>query len=295
LLNALVMHSSVALKNYPNDPYEVSAYSASRKATNDDSFFVGAFKPSMNVSDVSPGIRWRGEVTGPHRGVLMIVADGFGLNHGALASQTAIEEAAGFTLENVVAQKAPTRQGGADRQPTGLPRLTLPGLRDQLLDVVAASDEALREKGKTHGELESTLTLGYLLWPLLYIAHVGDSRAYIIKDAQLLQVTKDHSLGAQAAALGFDDIAGNWHNALWNCLGDPNRCAAPDLHKVVLEPHDRWLITSDGFHNFVSPSEILELTLGPQSAALISQSLVNRALKNGADDDVTVIFGRYLW
>lgn len=290
------MQSSGALRNYPSDPYEVAAYSASRKPTNEDSYFVGTFKPSMSVSDVSPGIKWRGEITGPHRGLLMIVADGLGgLNHGALASKTAIEEAAGFTLENVVAQKTPSRLEGGPRQSGTISRLTVPGLRDQLLDVVAASDQALREQAKTHGEIGSTLTLGYLLWPLLYITHVGDSRAYVIKDGQLLQVTKDHSLGAQAAALGFDELAGQWHNALWNCLGDPHRCAAPDLHKVVLEPHDRWLITSDGFHNHVSSEEILELALGPQNAALISQALVNRALKNGADDDVTVIFGRYQW
>lgn len=290
------MQASVPLNAYSNDPHEVAAASATRKATNEDSYFVGALKPSLRVTDVSPGVKWRGEVTGPHRGLLMMVADGLGgLEHGALASKIAIEEAAGFTLENVVAQKAPTRLEPSSRQSGTFSRLTVPGLREQLLDVVAASDDALRTEAKAQGELGSTLTLGYLLWPLLYVAHVGDSRAYVIKDTRLLQVTKDHSLGAQAAALGFDDLAGQWHNSLWNCLGDLHRCAAPDLHKVVLEPHDRWLLTSDGFHNFVSPQEILEIALESQSASAIAHALVQRALNNGADDDVTVIFGRYLW
>lgn len=290
------MQSSNALQAYPSEPYEISAVSASRRTVNEDSYFVGTMKPSMSVSDVSPGVKWRGEVTGPNRGLLMMVADGLGgLNHGALASKLAIEEAAGFTLLNVVAQRSPTRVESGNRAPDSYSRLTLPGLRDQLMDVVAASDEAVRNEARVRGEMGSTLTLGYLMWPLLYVAHVGDSRAYIIKDAQLLQLTKDHSLGAQAAELGFDDLAGQWHNSLWNCIGDPHRCAAPELHKVVLEPHNRWLLTSDGFHNFVSPKEILELAMEAQSASKIAQSLVQKALNNGADDDVTVIFGRYLW
>lgn len=284
------------IQAYAHEPYEVAAVSASRRSVNEDSYFVGALKPSMSVSDVSPGIKWRGDVTGPHRGLLMMVADGLGgLNDGALASKLAIEEAAGFTLLNVVAQRYPTRVDASSRQPDSHSRLTLPGLRDQLLDVVAASDEAVRNEAKIRGEMGSTLTLGYLLWPLLYIAHVGDSRAYVVKDGQLLQLTKDHSLGAQAAELGFDDLAGQWHNSLWNCLGDVHRCAAPELHKVLLEPHNRWLLTSDGFHNFVSAKEILELSMEAQSASKIAQSLVQKALSNGADDDVTVIFGRYLW
>jgi serine/threonine protein phosphatase PrpC len=117
----------------------------------------------------------------------------------------------------------------------------------------------------------------------------------VLKDTQLLQITKDHSLGAQAAELGFDDLAGKWHNCLWNCLGDVHRCAAPELHKVVLEPHNRWLFTSDGFHKFVSQTEILEIALQAQSASQTAHALVQKALSNGADDDVTVIFGRYLW
>lgn len=278
------------------EPYEVAAFSASRRTVNEDSYFVATLKPSMTVADVSPGIKWRGEVSGAQRGLLMMVADGLGgLNHGALASKLAVEEAAGFTLSNVVAQRAPLRVDGSGRQPDSPSRLTLPGLREQLMDVVAASDEAVRNEAKLRGEMGSTLTLGYLLWPLLYVAHVGDSRAYVLKDGQLLQVTKDHSLGAQAAELGFDDMAGQWHNSLWNCLGDTHRCAAPELHKVVLEPHSRWLITSDGFHTFVSPEQILEIAMEAQSAPKIAQSLVQKALSNGADDDVTVIFGRYLW
>lgn len=290
------MQTSVALKQYPSEPYEVAAYSASRKSSNEDAYFVGSFKPSMKVTDVSPGVRWRGEVTGPNRGLLMIVADGMsGGPHGALASKIAIEEAAGFTLENVVSQKMPTRFDATYRKSESSSRITVPGLRDQLLDVVAASDQALRDGAQTHGALGSTLTLAYLLWPLLYVAHVGDSRAYVMKNGQLLQVTKDHSLGAQAAAVGYDNVANEWHHALWNVLGDAHRCAAPDLHKVTLEPHDRWLVTSNGFHNFVSPEEVLDLALRPQNAFSTCQSLVQRALDNGSNDDATVIFGRYIW
>lgn len=261
---------------------------------NEDSYFVGCLKPSMHVQDASSGVRLRGEISGSNRGMLMIVADGLGgLKHGALASKLAVEEAVCFTLEHVTPPRWRSYSKKASHSREVTERLSIPGLREQLADVVAASDQALRQHALSSGELGSTLTLGYLLWPLLYVAHVGDSRAYVIRNRQLLQITKDHSLGAQANNLGLDHIAEEWHDALWNCLGDVNRCAAPDLHKVVLDTHDRWLFTSDGFHQFVSPKEIVDLALSSPDAATACNSLVRRAMHNGANDDVTVVYGHY--
>lgn len=292
-------HGLPMLNAQPNEseekqPYRIAAASTSTREVNEDSYFVGCLKPSMQVQEASSGVRLRGEISGSNRGVLMIVADGLGgLNHGGLASKLAVEEAACFTMEHVTAPRWKSYSKKASYSSEVTQRLSIPGIREQLADVVAASDHVLRQEALTKGELGSTLTLGYLLWPLLYVAHVGDSRAYVIRNRQLLQVTKDHSLGAQATSLGLDHIAGEWHDALWNCLGDANRCAAPDLHKVILDAHDRWLFTSDGFHKFVTPKEIVDLALSSSDATTACNALVRRAVHNGANDDVTVIFGHY--
>lgn len=287
-------HSAVLESNEPL-PYQICGASTSLREVNEDSYFVGCLKPSMHVQDASSGVRLQGEVAGSTCGMLMIVADGLGgLNHGALASKLAVEEAVCFTLEHVIPPRWRRSTNLTSHSREATERLSIPGLREQLADVVAASDRALRREALSSGELGSTLTLGYLLWPLLYVAHVGDSRAYVIRDRQLVQITKDHSLGARAHTLGLDPIAEEWHDALWNCLGDLNRYAAPDLHKVVLDTHDRWLFTSDGFHQFVTPKETIELALSSSDAATACHALIRRAIHNGAHDDVTVVYGHYL-
>jgi serine/threonine protein phosphatase PrpC len=288
------MSNSAVQEVDDRQPYQVAAASTSMREVNEDSYFVGCLKPSMHVQEASSGVRLRGEMSGSNRGILMIVADGVGgLNQGALASKLAVEEAASFTMEHVTPPRWRSYSRKASYSREVAERLSIPGIRGQLADVVAASDHLLRQEAITTGELGSTLTLGYLLWPLLYVAHVGDSRAYVIRNKQLLQITKDHSLGAQATSLGLDHIADEWHDALWNCLGDVNRCAAPDLHKVVLDIHDRWMFTSDGFHKFMTPKEIVDLALSSGDAKTACNALIRRAVHNGANDDVTVILGHY--
>lgn len=288
---SLRMTSSAPSHESERPPYRIAAASTTTREINEDSYFVGYLKPSMQVHDASSGVRLRGELSGSDLGILMIVADGLGgLNHGALASKLAVEAAASSTLEHIT----PPRWRSHSKKASQLKqRLSIPGIREQLADVVAASDHVLRQEALTSGELGSTLTLGYILWPLLYVAHVGDSRAYVIRNRQVLQITKDHCFGTHAATLGWNKMAEEWYDALWNCLGDSNRCAAPDFHKVILDTNDRWMFTSDGFHDFVSPKEIVDLASATPDVTTACNVLVRRAVHNGANDDVTVILGHY--
>jgi len=215
----------------------------------------------------------------------MIVADGMGgLSQAALASRLAVEEAAAFTLENVVHGAIKWR--GTSPQSS---RLTIPGLRDQLTGAIHASDQRIRKQSDGM-QLGSTITLGYLVWPILYTAHVGDTRAYVIRDNQLIQLTQDHRLKGNARS-STDRSAQYWHHLLWNTLGDRHNLAQPDLSRFVLEPHDQWLLCTGGLHETLSDGEIMDICHQSVSASQGAHGLVAAARK-GADDDVTVIYGR---
>lgn len=269
-------------------PYEVAAATASGpKGLNEDSFFVGALKPTLTVKQASTGIRLRGDVAGPQSAMLMIIADGMGgLPKAALASRLAVEEAATFTLENVVHGAIKWRGTTPESS-----RMTIPGLREQLTEAIQASDARVRKQGEDF-DLGSTITLSYLVWPVLYTAHVGDTRAYVIRANQLLQLTQDHRLQKSAAHPASDQSAQYWHHVLWNTLGDRHNLARPELSRFVLESHDQWLLCSDGLYGALSAAEILELCHQGVSVRDGALALVQAARNAGADDDVTVIYGR---
>jgi PPM family protein phosphatase len=103
------------------------------------------------------------------------------------------------------------------------------------------------------------------------IAHVGDSRAYLLADGELRALTRDHGIGGYITqALGLD------------------RVVAPDVVHIDLSAGDRLLLCTDGLTNMVDDKGIA-LLLGKGDAAEATDALVESALANGGIDNVTVI------
>jgi PPM family protein phosphatase len=103
------------------------------------------------------------------------------------------------------------------------------------------------------------------------IAHVGDSRAYLLTDGALRPLTTDHGLGGYITqALGLD------------------RSMVPDVTHVDLITGDRLLLCTDGLTNMVDDKGI-EALLGKGDATEATDALVEAALANGGIDNVTVI------
>src|SRR5690606_30566156 len=126
-----------------------------------------SLSPALSVHDGSANIQFRGNMPGSESGVLMIVADGMGgVARGELASRLAVEGAACFALEHVVHAKP--RWNGNPRSA----RLTVPGVRDQLRGAIDASDETVRAHADQE-QIGSTITIAYVVWPVMYLAHVG--------------------------------------------------------------------------------------------------------------------------
>jgi protein phosphatase len=159
---------------------------------------------------------------------------------------------------------------------------------------------ALTEQARTDPGLRglaTTLTLAASLGRQLLIAHVGDSRAYLLREGQLQLLTRDHTMAqglAQAGLIHPDQVATHrMRHVLLKALGDPKRQVEPDVHEHALDQSDCLLVCSDGLTEMVSEKTIAGIVAGDEPADRICERLVEEALRAGGKDNVTVVFARY--
>lgn len=195
--------------------------------------------------------------------VLAIVADGMG-GHvaGEVASRIAINAAASSNVD--------------------------PG------DRVAAGNRAIREEVAREPSLEgmgTTMTLISIENDIATIGHVGDSRAYLLRDDALSQITEDHTVAAEYVAMGqltADEAASHpQRHMLTRTLG-LTRFVNVDQIDIVLMAGDRLLICSDGLTEMVDDGTI-EATLSNGSPDEVVWELVELANEAGGVDNITVV------
>ena len=170
-----------------------------------------------------------------------------------------------------------------------------PDLVSALADAVATANLRLQELIISDPAIEGMgTTLTALLWADGYAAlcHIGDSRAYLLRDGQFVQITHDHTLVQSLVDEGKiteDDVATHPHRSLLLRALDGRTIAEPDLVPLESYPGDRYLLCSDGLSGVVT-EQTLHQTLGsihdPDKAAL---RLVELAIKGGGPDNITCI------
>jgi serine/threonine protein phosphatase PrpC len=116
------------------------------------------------------------------------------------------------------------------------------------------------------------------------IAHVGDSRIYRLRDGELQSLTRDHSLVAEMEAAGLG-AATHLGHIITQCLGQ-GPSARPDIAIVTVMPGDRFLLSSDGLHDVLTPDEIASELARPRDAA---EALVEAAYNLGSYDNITAL------
>lgn len=139
--------------------------------------------------------------------------------------------------------------------------------------------------------MATTLTLCILDGCCLEIVHIGDSRAYCIRDNTIEQLTKDHSLVQVLLDEGkITSAEASVHpqkNVITRALGTDN-VVRPDIFKYRLDAGDVVLICSDGLYNMVNEAEITRIvTEYPLEEA--TKELINLANYNGGNDNITVV------
>jgi protein phosphatase len=158
----------------------------------------------------------------------------------------------------------------------------------------ALGDEAV-EDPRLHG-FGTTMTLAASLGRDLLLAHVGDSRAYLLRKETLYQLTRDHTLVRELFEAGMIDsaqaAAHQLRHALTRYLG-ANKGARPDVQRLGLVDGDCLLLCSDGLSEMVRNIDIADVLAGGGTSEAMSRRLVDRALAAGGKDNVTVIVAQY--
>ena len=161
-------------------------------------------------------------------------------------------------------------------------------------------EEALRSEVRENPELKgmgTTLTLCYSTGTELFVAHAGDSRAYLSNQGALKRLTRDHNLGQtliDREGLEPDSPrVRRVRHVLTNWLGGADREVEVDFHRYQLADGDRLLLCTDGLNDMVSDAEIARLLEEHPAPADACRGLVDRALRNGGRDNVTAVVANF--
>ena len=167
-----------------------------------------------------------------------------------------------------------------------------------LNNAITVSNTMIYKKSREVAELSgmgSTLVAAVISEGILYVANVGDSRLYLIRDG-ITQVTRDHSyveemLKSGRMKRGSEDYM-RQKNIITRSVGIGSK-VEPDFFEVDLEDNDYILLCSDGLTNMVDDDTILTVILGNGSLGYKSNTLVRTANENGGNDNIAVVLIKY--
>jgi len=140
----------------------------------------------------------------------------------------------------------------------------------------------------------TTLTAAYSIGMDAFVVHVGDSRAYLIRNGIIRQVTRDHTLAQQLVDAGVEASRTTaFQHVLTNCLGGGANRVTSELHHVKLEDGDHLLLCTDGLSDLVTDEQIRQTVQASQRPQDACNRLVDLALQRGGKDNITVVIARY--
>lgn len=161
---------------------------------------------------------------------------------------------------------------------------------------IMAAHDAIVGKAKRERKLAgmgTTVTAVTLVHGYWVLAHLGDSRAYLLRDNHLMRMTSDHSYVQHLIDTGHitPEEARNHpqRNVVMRVLGDFDIDPRPDVALRAAHPSDRWLLCSDGLCGVLEDSTIQETLSTISNQEECAQKLVSMALKAGSTDNVTAV------
>ncbi len=165
-----------------------------------------------------------------------------------------------------------------------------------LQDALVAAHQAVRKesvKSLARRGMGSTAVVAWLQPDAceLWLAHVGDSRAYLLRGSEFFLLTEDHTVYNQArraGMLGPDPSSHPPRGVLSQAIG-PSEAIAPEIARIELQPGDRLLLCSDGLTDMLADARIALILGSSGDVEKTCQSLVEAALERGGKDNVTVV------
>jgi PPM family protein phosphatase len=214
-------------------------------------------------------------------GTLLGVCDGMG---GAAAGEIASQLAVDIIYEKLI-------QGPPPKKRDDLARRLVQAVEDAGMRIFneARADRTRRGMG-------TTATIAALMDSRLFVAQVGDSRAYVLRGDRLVQVSRDQSLVNQLIEAGqlTEEEAETFehNNIILQALGTAETVQV-DLTYVDLQRGDRLLLCSDGLSGMVRADELREVLLNYKDSLDACRELTDRANRAGGHDNITVIVAEF--
>src|SRR5947208_11924333 len=218
---------------------------------------------------------------------LFVLADGMGGEaHGEIASALAVETVVKHCLDE---EANPAAKVLGQVQPGWSARTK------RLSTALYLANKTICKSAEEHPEqrgMGATLTAAWIDRSKLSIAHVGDSRAYLLRAGSLLQLTRDHSLVAEQVRQGILTAAeaeeSEMQSVLLRALGAQAEIEV-DAEEHTLFPRDILLLCSDGLTRVVTEPEIAGTLQAETDAPRASEKLVALANERGGPDNISVV------
>lgn len=256
------------------------------RSENQDHFLLCTVHPQVIVHGTSlpepDGLPLRGQ----RLATVLLVADGVGGSAaGSRASRLATEAVMRYVSSSLRSYHA--AGSSSEEEFTN----ALRAAANEAHDAVRA--EAALELGGR--QMATTLSLGIVVWPWLYVVQVGDSRCYFYQDGVLHQVTRDQTIAQNLVDEGVLEKeqakASPLSHVLASAIGASE--AVPEVSRVdVRKRGSVVLVCTDGLTKHVSDEEIAEHLGAMQSADQVCNALLNLALERGGTDNITLVVGR---
>jgi serine/threonine protein phosphatase PrpC len=255
------------------------------RTENQDHFLICALRKQMVVQQTILPMPENLMAESQRLALVMMVADGVGGGaKGEEASRLALEAVSHYVAGSLRCYYAAA--AGDDRE-----------LSEALETAAGQSHAELLRRGQENAEyrgMATTLTLYLGVWPRAYLLQVGDSRCYLLRDGELVQITRDQTMAQELIDLGVltrtDASTTRLAHTLSSSIG--GRQTAPVVTRMDLAWGNVVLLCSDGLTRHVSDERIRHHLRAMTSAKQVCEDLVEEALEGGGSDNLTVIVRR---
>jgi serine/threonine protein phosphatase PrpC len=226
---------------------------------------------------------------------LFVVADGMGGHaSGEVASHLAVHE-----FRNAIEARSDLLEAYAkgEKGEKGDPKIASSEVLSLLEQAVQTAGQAIFARGKLEPDkrgMGTTISALLLVGDRGFIAHVGDSRIYLLRQDQVIQLTEDHSLINELIRRGKvtrENLSRSpysaYKNAVTRALGVYETVQVDTIDFDVL-PGDQFLLCSDGLHGYLDDDKIKKL-FAPEEITAIPKQLIDHANESGGQDNITAI------
>ncbi|MEM7478796.1 MAG: protein phosphatase 2C domain-containing protein [Planctomycetota bacterium] len=261
-----------------------------KRASNQDQYLIADLNKSMLVQSTSLNLEAQSRLYGMSHGKLFMVADGMGGHQGG-------NRASALAIDHLINQLLNSMhwffQMDIDLEDREA------GFIEDLKKIMQHAHEAIEKESseeKGTAGMGTTLTMAYVIWPWLYVVHAGDSRCYMLRDGELQQLTKDHTVSNRLMEKGgmtADEAEKSpWSNVLYNALGAGASEVNAEVHRFALEPNDTIVLCSDGLYRYVSDQEIRDMLITELEPLECCRAFIELANFRGGADNITAIVAK---